>query len=135
MIEFLQNKQIFFLVFLVSFLVSCSWEKAINTSTAYKAQETHDCTKTVKYRTYGSVNVCTENFSKLKNIGDKSVFWAWYDKDHQYMIIRLKKTNYHYCGLSLSDWEWIENASDIDEYYIAHIKWKHDCRSWVVPKY
>ena len=128
-LKFLVISVIFFM------LVSCSWEKATNYSTTHTIQETYDCMKTVKYRSYGNVNVCTERFMKLQNIGDKSVFWAWYDKGNQYMIIQLKNTNYHYCGITLSDWEWIESASDMDEYYIDKIKWRYDCRLGVVPRY
>lgn len=135
MIGLLKNKQILFLLLVVFSLVSCSWEKTISIRKNDSTQETQDCIKIVKYRSYGSVNVCNEKFMKLGKIWDKSVFWAWYDKDNQYMIIQLKKTNYHYCGLSASDWSWIENANDADEYYISHIKWRYDCRNWSTPKY
>ena len=135
MIEFSKIKHTFFLLFIICSLTSCSWEKIVTNPNPVKIQETQNCIKSVKYRSYGRVDVCTEKFVKLGNIGDKSVFWAWYDPSNQYMIIQLKKTNYHYCGISTSDWSWIENASDTDEYYIAHIKWWYDCRNWVVPKY
>lgn len=135
MIESLRSNPIFFMAVMVFLLLGCSWENTINTPTTHTIQETYDCIKTVKYRSYGNVNVCTESFIKLQNVGNKSVFWAWYDKGNQYMIIQLKNTNYHYCGIALSDWEWIENASDSDQYYIDRIKWKYDCRGWYVPKY
>lgn len=112
---------------------SCSTYTWLNSDS--QNRETYDCIKIIKYRSYGSVNVCNEKFIKLENIWDKSVFWAWYDKDNQYMIIQLKKTNYHYCGLSASDWSWIENTNDADKYYISHIKWRYDCRNAVVPNY
>lgn len=123
------------IITLLVILSSCSWNKIIVDSSPPKYKETINCIKTIKYRDSGAIDVCNQAFEKLISMGNVSVFGAWYDRKNEYMIIQLKKTNYQYCWLKEQDWIAFQNASDIDEYYPVHIKWKFDCRNWHIPQY
>ena len=63
-----------------------------------------------------------------------------YDAANQYMIIRLKRTYYHYCEIGAGTVTALKAAPSMGRYYKANIKgWgsdgPFDCRTHRVPKY
>lgn len=63
-----------------------------------------------------------------------------YDTANQYMIIRLKRTYYHYCEIPASVIEALKSADSMGRYYNANIKGTgsdgpYDCRTHRVPAY
>ena len=59
----------------------------------------------------------------------------YYDSANKYLIVKLKETYYHYCGISpniVSNWI---NSSSLGSYYLYEIKGNYDCRIYPVPKY
>lgn len=60
---------------------------------------------------------------------------AWYDKDKDYMVIKLKNTNYHYCGISKSVRDSFVQAHSLDIFYESYIQGNFDCRDTRIPNY
>ncbi len=58
-----------------------------------------------------------------------------YDPNEQYVVILLKSTYYHYCGVPgsvVSKWT---TASSMGRFYNAYIKSRYDCRVNYMPAY
>jgi len=58
-----------------------------------------------------------------------------YDRSNQYLLVSLKGTYYHYCGLPapvLKEWT---SSDSMGRYYQARIKGNFDCRITPPPKY
>ena len=87
----------------------------------------------VKYRD-DKVNVAASNFTALDR-SDATVKGAWYDGGNEYMIIKLRSTYYHYCGMSSSAWRDFSSASSLYSAYQDDIKGNFDCRVNPVPGY
>ena len=70
----------------------------------------------------------TQPSSLVKNI--------WYDNYNEYLIVDLKGTNYHYCGIpedEVHDWQF---APSLGRYYYQNIKGNYDCRyQGTIPGY
>lgn len=91
---------------------------------------------TVKYRD-SKVNIHGDNFTPLKSPKDSGggVDGAWYDEREKYMIIKLDKTYYHYCGMPQSTWNGLGNSQAPYLYYQLNIKGNYDCRTNPAPNY
>jgi hypothetical protein len=51
------------------------------------------------------------------------------------MIIRLKRTYYHYCKMPKTTWTAFKKADSFGRHYHPHIKARYDCRLGGVPTY
>jgi len=88
----------------------------------------------VKYR--GSVELTPFECEAVTR--SKVVKRVCYDAANQYMIIRLKRTYYHYCEIDAGTVTALKSAPSMGRYYRANIKgWgsdgPFDCRTHRVP--
>jgi len=88
----------------------------------------------VKYRE-DLVDIGNPRFEYLDTSRSSFIRGAWYDEDNNYMIINLKGTYYHYCGLPLKIWIDFKRADSFGTYYNKYIKGNYDCRCNYVPWY
>ena len=88
----------------------------------------------IKYRTT-TVDVDRPYFEYLDTSKSSWVRGAWYDSANKYMVINLKGTNYHYCGLSERTWNLFKGAASFGSTYVSAIKGNFDCRINPVPSY
>jgi hypothetical protein len=63
------------------------------------------------------------------------VFRVCYDAPNQYMLISLKGTYYHYCGIDPSTVSNLMAADSMGRFYNARIKGHFDCRQGGIPPY
>ena len=89
---------------------------------------------TIKYRAT-PVDVDKPYFEHLDTSESSFVEGAWYDAKQKYMVINLKGTNYHYCGLDGKTWDAFKKASSFGTAYNQSIKGNFDCRVYPVPSY
>jgi hypothetical protein len=88
----------------------------------------------VKYRDT-TIDVGNGYFEKLNLPYSSFVNAMYYDKENEYLLVRLRSTFYHYCGITFSEVEsWIR-ASSLDGYYDYYIQGNFDCRVNLVPAY
>jgi|COG998Drversion2_1049125.scaffolds.fasta_scaffold578617_1 hypothetical protein len=88
----------------------------------------------VKYRDT-TVDVGNGHFEKLNLKPSSFVNEMYYNNKNRYLLVKLKNTFYHYCGLPPVVVEnWI-NASSLGRYYNYNIKGNFDCRINPVPTY
>ena len=86
----------------------------------------------VKYR---NSPVCLDQFEYGDTSRSSWIRGAWYDDDHDYMVINLDGIKYHYCRFPRSAWSGLLNAPSHGRYYHQSIKGKYDCRLGGVPDY
>ena len=89
---------------------------------------------TVKYRST-PVDVGAPWFEALGRDDSSLVYAAWYDEGNDYLVINLKGTNYHYCGLPRTEWIALQEAASMGRHYNSAIKGRYDCRDNPVPEY
>lgn len=58
-----------------------------------------------------------------------------YDASNQYMLISLRGTYYHYCGIGRGTVSAFFDAASMGRFYNASIKGRFDCRNGYVPSY
>jgi hypothetical protein len=58
-----------------------------------------------------------------------------YEASNQYMLIALKGTYYHYCGIDSGTVGSLMTASSMGQYFNGNIKGRFDCRTGYVPNY
>ena len=84
---------------------------------------------TVKYR--GPVDLAGFD---CKESPQSSLVWrTCYDAPHQYLIVNLKGTYYHYCRMpanAVSAWR---SDESLGKHFLKNIKGQYDCRSGGVP--
>ncbi len=88
----------------------------------------------IKYRD-DAVDIGDPRFEYLNTSKSSFVRGAWYDDDNKYMVINLKGTNYHYCGLPVSTWSSFKKADSFGTYYNKYIYKNYDCRYNYIPAY
>jgi hypothetical protein len=88
----------------------------------------------VKYRE-NPVEIQRDSWESIDTSRSSFIREAHYDKEQEYMIIKLNDTNYHYCGLPEYVWESFKNASSLGSYYSSYIRGNYDCRENPVPEY
>ena len=81
--------------------------------TTFAAQFVH-----VKYR---ADPVDISSFEYQDTSKSSFVRGAWYDEEHEYMIIQLKDTKYHYCRMPSSVWNSFQMASSYGRFYSEHV--------------
>ena len=112
-------KKLIYLLLAIFFLVGC-------------AQNTNYVT--VKYHD-DLVDIAHSRFEYLDTSKSSFVNGAWYDKGNEYMVIRLKETYYHYCGMPKNAWISFKDVSSFGTYYTDSIKGDFDCRNNFIPSY
>ena len=88
---------------------------------------------TVKY--YGTVEVNDDNFQELELKPSSFVHEMYYDKNNNYLLVRLKNTYYHYCSIPsrvINDWA---SSSSLGRYYNSNIRGNYSCENKSVPQY
>ncbi|MBT4124525.1 MAG: KTSC domain-containing protein [Candidatus Pacebacteria bacterium] len=131
------KKTIYFITLFsfVFFLSGCTNTSSLNSKkkiSSYKS-ETSSKIVSIKYRK-DPVNIGSSNFEYLST-NSSFVNGVWYDSKNRYMVILLKSTYYHYCGISSSSWSSFKKASSYGDYYNSRIKGNYDCRQGYVPSY
>lgn len=84
----------------------------------------------VKYR--GPVDLA--GFDCQESPQSSLVWRTCYDAKHQYLVVSLKGTYYHYCSMpkgAVSEWR---SAPSLGRHYLSSIKGQFDCRSGGVPE-
>ncbi len=112
-------KKLFSLFLAIFLLVGCG------TSTNYV---------TIKYRD-DAVDIDHSRFEYLNTSDSSFVHGAWYDEENGYMVIKLKETYYHYCGMPRSVWTSFRGVDSFGTYYTDSIKGDFDCRNNFIPSY
>ena len=87
----------------------------------------------VKYRGY--INVDNGNFEHIDISYSSLVKDIFYDKENEYLLVKLNSTYYHYCGVIQPITESWFKSSSLGRYYLQNIKGKYDCRVFPMPKY
>ncbi len=98
-----------------------------------ESETNHEKIITVKYR--GNINVNNGYFQELNLRPSSFIKSMHYDKNNNYLLVRLKNTYYHYCSIPqsvVSDWR---SSSSLGRYYNYNIKGNYDCRVYPVPNY
>jgi KTSC domain len=57
-----------------------------------------------------------------------------YNEQHAYMVIQLKSTYYHYCGIDAGTVSALMSSSSLGRFYNATIKGNFDCRQTPPPQ-
>lgn len=91
-------------------------------------------TITVKYRD-SAVDVSNGHFKELDLKPSSFVNRIIYDKGNSYLLVELRNTFYHYCGIPKSEVQAWQTASSLGRYYSSRIKGNYDCRVNPLPKY
>jgi hypothetical protein len=87
----------------------------------------------VKYRGY--VNVGNGYFEEIPLKSSSLIKQMFYDKKNSYLLVRLKKTFYHYCSIpTYTILSWTQSKS-LGQYYNYSIKGNYDCRVYPQPNY
>lgn len=85
----------------------------------------------IKYK--GEVTLEQTLLTEIKLNESELVKRIFYDKRNQYLVVKLKHTYYHYCGIPPSKLkQWIQ-ADSLGAYYRRHIRSNYDCRYSRVP--
>ena len=87
----------------------------------------------VKYRPT-PVDIDNAKFT-CANTDSSLVYGACYDKSNKYMLINLKGTWYHYCGMPSHAWRSFTGAESLGRHYGKRIRGNWDCRVGFVPEY
>ena len=88
----------------------------------------------VKYRD-SIVDVSNGHFVEINLKRSSIVKEMFYDTGNEYLLVSLKGTFYHYCGIPNSVvTEWV-SAPSLGRYYISRVKGSFDCRKGPIPRY
>jgi len=88
----------------------------------------------VKYRDT-PVDVDNGHFEELRLKPSSLVMEMFYDEQGNYLIVSLKNTFYHYCGINkpvINTWI---NSDSLGRFYLNNIKGNYDCRIYPLPGY
>jgi hypothetical protein len=85
----------------------------------------------VKYR--GEVDLAPFDCTDIT--GSSFIYRVCYDEANEYMLINLRGTYYHYCGIDDGTVSALLAAGSMGRFYNANIKGNFDCRINRVPEY
>jgi len=121
---------------LIGFVINTgSQESPISEAQPKEEEVTHEPNYVkVKYRE-DLVDIAHPRFEYLDTSRSSFVRGAWYDEDNIYMVIKLKETYYHYCGMPKNIWSSFKMADSFGTFYNIYIKGHYDCRINYVPEY
>lgn len=58
-----------------------------------------------------------------------------FDQNHNYLIVNLRGTYYHYCGIPKNIVNTWVSASSLGKFYRSYIRGNYDCRVNPIPSY
>ncbi len=88
----------------------------------------------VKYRDT-TVDVDNGRFEELRLKPSSLVMEIFYDEQGNYLLVSLKNTFYHYCGINkpvINTWV---NSDSLGRFYLNNVKGNFDCRIFPIPSY
>jgi len=88
----------------------------------------------VKYRDT-PVDVENGHFEEIKLKLSSLVNEMFFDEQGNYLLVRLKSTFYHYCGINKQVINTWINSSSLGRFYLSNIKGNFDCRIYPIPSY
>ena len=132
-------KKLLFLFSILFILVGCGSPFVNNTEQLNNNFESSEKSHypnsiTIKYRN-DTVDIAHPRFEYLDTSKSSFVRGAWYDQENEYMVIKLKTTYYHYCGMHNSPWKAFKSAYSFGSHYESKIKGNYDCRTNYTPIY
>ena len=74
-------------------------------------------------------------FDELDGVLDGFLKEMFFDGQENYLLVRLKNTFYHYCGINKQVIKTWVNSSSLGRYYLNNIKGNYDCRVYPLPNY
>jgi len=91
-------------------------------------------TLTIKYRDT-PVDTSNGHFQELSLNSSSLVKEMFYDEQGNYLLVSLKNTFYHYCGIDSQVVNaWVASGS-LGRFYLQNIKGNYGCRVYPVPVY
>jgi len=87
----------------------------------------------VKYR--GTVETNNGYLNKYPLKASSLVQEIFFDQNHEYLIVDLRGTYYHYCGIPENVVNMWVSASSLGKFYRSYIRGNYDCRINPVPIY
>ncbi len=88
----------------------------------------------VKYRDT-PVDVDNGHFEELRLKPSSLVKEMFYDENGNYLLVSLKNTFYHYCGINKQIIITWVNSDSLGRFYLNNIKGNFDCRIYPIPEY
>jgi len=88
----------------------------------------------VKYRDT-LVDVDNGHFEELGLKSSSLVKEMFYDEQGNYLLVSLKNTFYHYCGINRQIINTWVNSDSLGRFYLNNIKGNFDCRIYPVPSH
>lgn len=88
----------------------------------------------VKYKDT-PVDVDNGHFEELKLKPSSLVKEMFYDERGNYLLVSLKNTFYHYCGINKQVVNTWVNSDSLGRFYLNNIKGSFDCRIFPIPNY
>jgi len=88
----------------------------------------------VKYRDT-PVDIDNGHFEELRLKPSSLVMEMFYDKEGNYLLVSLKNTFYHYCGIDKQVINTWVNSGSLGRFYLNNIKGNFDCRIYPIPRY
>lgn len=88
----------------------------------------------VKYKDT-PVDVDNGHFKEINLKSSSFVKEMFFDGQENYLLVRLKNTFYHYCGINKQVIKTWVNSSSLGRYYLNNIKGNYDCRVYPLPNY
>lgn len=88
----------------------------------------------VKYRDT-PVDVNNGYFKTLSLKPSSLVKEMFYDEQGYYLLVSLKNTFYHYCGINKQTIKAWVNSNSLGRFYLNNIKGNFDCRIYPIPSY
>lgn len=89
---------------------------------------------TVKYRDT-PVDIDNGHFEQVHLKESSLVKSIYFDARGKYLLVNLRGTYYHYCGITASLVDSWRKSESLGAYYNEHIQGNYDCRANPVPSY
>jgi hypothetical protein len=115
----------------LSLVIGVKWFGLVTGALLVFCASSYAETVTVKYR--GEVDL--SHFSCQTVERSSVVRRVCYDADNAYLLISLRGTYYHYCGIDPETVRLLLASSSVGRYYNASIKGRFDCRISPPPTY
>ena len=88
----------------------------------------------VKYQAT-PVNLAAPGFEYHNTETSSFIRGAWYDKQHQYLVMNIDGTYYNYCGVPEFVWRGFKQSESYGRYFNASIKESFEYKNCVGPDY
>ena len=91
-------------------------------------------TLNIKYRDT-PVDTSNGHFQELDLKSSSLIKEMFYDSQGNYLLVSLKNTFYHYCGINSQVVNAWTTSDSLGQFYSQNIKGNYDCRIYPVPVY